>query len=395
MITRLYDEVWTRDRCAGCAMCVAACSKQVLYWDDLEHPRLRKISKNIGLSKFELDTCSFCERYCEATCPRFEPAARLRPLAQMSARARSAAVYSGDGGEPNDVVRNLLIAARGGGMIDGALMMDADRAGHTRARIVTSAGEIAETVGYQQIWTPLLDALNTAVFELGLKNIAIVSTPCTAQAVRRMTDSTLERLAPYRNAIRLNVAMFCTGIYQPDGLRDAVTNGMNIATEQIQRLIASPREGKLRAQLWDGTAREMDLTEADKFTRAGCARCDDYLGESADIAVGPVGAKDGYSTLIVRTQIGQSAVQNAVTMKLLETVDDVNASALDRASADKDRRERAQAFDELQVMALDALRDPRKLAGVKMQFDLLYGRPRSISKKEDYRYAGCGDCSGC
>jgi coenzyme F420 hydrogenase subunit beta len=391
MITQLYDQVWMRDRCAGCAMCVAACSKQVLYWDDLEHPRLRKIYKNIGLSKFELDTCSFCERYCEATCPRFEPAARLRPLAQLSARAIGAL----NGGEPNDVARNLLIAARGSGMIDGALMMDADKAGRTRARIVTSAGEIAETAGFQQVWTPLLDALNHAVFELGLKNIAIVSTPCTAQAVRRMIDSTLERLAPYRNAIRLNVAMFCTGVYQPDGLRDALTNGMNIAPEQIARLTASPREGKLRAQMWDGTTREMDLIEAEKFTRAGCARCDDYLGESADIAIGSVGAHDGYSTVIARTPMGQSAIQNAVTMKLIETIDDVNASALDRASADKDRRERAQAFDELQVMALDALRDPRKLAEVKMQFDLLYGRPRAFSKKEDYRYAGCGDCSGC
>jgi len=82
-------------------------------------------------------------------------------------------------------------------------------------------------------------------------------------------------------------------------------------------------------------------------------------------------------------------------MKLLESVADVDAGALDRASADKDKRERAQAFDELQILALDALRDPRKRAEVKQQFDLLYGRPRAISKKEDYCYAGCGDCSGC
>lgn len=388
---RLIDEVWTRDRCAGCAMCVAACSKQVLYWDGDEHPLLKQIRKSIGISTFDFDTCSFCEHYCEVTCPRLEPAARLRPIAQMSARASGAI----SGGEPNDVVRNLLIAARGSGMIDGALMMDADRAGHTRARIVTSAGEIAETAGFQQIWTPLLDALNDAVFDLGLKNLALVSTPCTAQAVRRMTDSTLTRLAPYRDAIRLNVAMFCTGIYRPDGLRDALANGMNITPESVRRISASPREGKLRVQLWDGTSREMDLTEADKFTRAGCARCDDYLGESADIAVGPVGAKNGYSTLIVRTSVGDAAIHNAVTMKLLETVDDVNADALERASADKERRERAQAFDELQVLALDALRDPQKRAQVKQQFDLLYGRPRAISKKEDYRYAGCGDCSGC
>ncbi len=388
---RLHDEVWLLDRCAGCAMCIAACSKQVLEWGDAEHPRVRAISKSIGISNFELDTCSFCEKFCAATCPRLEPAARLRPLAQFSARAAGGL----GGGEPNDVVRNLLIAARGSGIIDGALMTDSDRAGAIRARIVTSAGEIAETTGFQMIWTPLLAALNDAVFRLGLKNIAIVSTPCAAQAVRRLTDSTHPRLQPYRDAIRLNVALFCTGVFQPAAFRELLTIGANIAPENVRRVTAHPREGKLRAELWDGAMYEMNLTDAEAFTRAGCARCDDFLGESADVAVGSVGAREGYATLIVRTHAGQAAVDNAVTMKLLETVAEVNEGALDRASADKDKRERAQAFDELHILALDALRDPRKRAEVKQQFDLLYGRPRAISQKEDYRYAGCGDCSGC
>lgn len=389
--TRLRDEVWARDRCAGCAMCIASCSKQVLDWDDLEHPRLRKIYKNIGLSKFELDTCSVCEHFCELVCPRLEPASRLQPISQMSARASGAL----GGGEPNDVVRNLLIAARASGMIDGALLMDSDRDGKTRARIVTSAGEIAESTGFQFIWTPLLDALNDAVFDLGLQDLAIVSTPCTAQAVRRMIESKHERLAPYRKAIRLNVAIFCTGVFQPGGFREMLSEGANLAPETIRRVTSYPREGKLRADLWDGTRYEMNLTEAEVFTRSGCARCDDYLGESADIAVGSVGARDGYSTLIARTQLGEVFVQNATTMKLIERLDDVDEAALYRASAEKDRRERTQAFDELQVLMLDALRDPRKRAEVKQQFDLLYGRPRSITQREDYRYAGCGDCSGC
>lgn len=389
--TRLRDEVWERDRCAGCAMCIAACSKQVLDWDDVDHPRLRKIYKNIGLSTFEMDTCSVCEHFCEEVCPRLDAATRLPPIVQMSARASG----SLGGSEPNDVVRNLLIAARGSGMIDGALLMDSDRSGKTRARIVTSAGEIAESTGFQFIWTPLLDALNDAVFKLGLKDIAIVSTPCTAQAVRRTVESKNERLAPYRNAIRLNVAIFCTGVFRPGSFRDMVTQGASLAPESIRRITAYPRENKMRAELWDGSRYEMDLTEAETFTRPGCARCDDYLGESADIAVGPVGAKDGYSTLIARTPLGLVFVQNATTMKLVETLGEVDESALYHASADKDRRERAQAFDELQLLMLDALRDPRKRAEVKQQFDLLYGRPRAITQREDFRNAGCGDCSGC
>jgi coenzyme F420 hydrogenase subunit beta len=391
--TRLMNEVWRRDRCAGCGMCVAACSKQVLFWDAQQsaHPQLRKLQKNIGLSKFSLDTCSFCEHFCEIVCPRLEPAARRAPLAQMAAKASGML----GGSEPNDVARNLLIAGRANGMIDGALVVDAERDGTTWARIVTSAGEIAEATGMQLIWTPILDTLNAAVFDLGLKNLAVVSTPCTAQAIRRLTASTHPRLEPYRAAIRLNVALFCTGVFMPEGFREMLTRGANLAPEQIRRVTAHPKEGVMRAQLWNGDTYEMDLREAEVYTRAGCARCDDYLGESADLAVGSVGAPDGYSTLLVRTQIGMAFVQNAQTMKLIETADAVHAEALARAAMDKNRRTRAQAFDALQVLMLDALRDPRKRTEVRQQFDLLYGRPKAITKREDYRYAGCGDCSGC
>ena len=391
MITRLSNEVWNRDLCAGCAMCVAACSKQVLYWDDGEHPQLRQIEKNIGMSKSALDTCSICQRFCEVACPRLESAPRLKPLAQMSVRASGTLA----GGEPNDVVRNLLIAARASDLIDSALMIDADQTGKTRARIVTSAGEIAESVGFQYIWTPVLDALNDAVFDLGLKNIAVVSTPCTAQAIRLLMNSKQERLAPYQQAIRLSVATFCTGVFQPKGFYGLLAQTTNLAPESIRRVTAYPRQGKLRAQLWDGSTYEMELTAAEPYTRAGCARCDDFLGESADIAVGSVGAVGGYSTMIVRSPIGQVVVQNAAAMKWIETTDKADKAALERATADKDRRARAQAFDELQLVMMDALRDPQKRSQVKMQFDLLYGRGRPISKKEDYRNAGCGDCSGC
>ena len=372
-------------------MCSALCSKQVLHWKDSEHPHLEKINKSIGLSRFELDTCSFCLRFCEAACPRLESAPRLKPLAQISARA----IGSLSGGEPNDVVCNLLIAARAAALIDGALMIDADRAGKTRARIVTSAGSIAETTGFQYVWTPVLDALNEAVFELGLKRLAVVSTPCTSQAIRLLMGSKEKRLEPYQQAIQLSIAIFCTSVFKPEGFQELLAQYTNFSPEHVRRFTAYPREGKMRAQLWDGSKYEMELTTAEAYTRAGCARCDDYLGESADIAVGTVGAVGGSSTMIVRSPIGQVIVQNAAMMKLIETQDKTDKAALERASAEKDRRARAQAFDELQMVMLDALHDPQKRSQVKLQFDLLYGRTRTIVRKEDYRNAGCGDCSGC
>jgi len=70
MSTRLQQEVWALDRCSGCGVCVAACSKGVLYWDGEQHPLLEEREKALGLSHLKLRTCEVCEKFCELSCPR-------------------------------------------------------------------------------------------------------------------------------------------------------------------------------------------------------------------------------------------------------------------------------------------------------------------------------------
>jgi ferredoxin len=65
MTTRLESEVWALDNCAGCGLCVAACSKQVLKWNGSDHPILEQRSKAVGYTKETLDSCSFCQKFCE------------------------------------------------------------------------------------------------------------------------------------------------------------------------------------------------------------------------------------------------------------------------------------------------------------------------------------------
>ncbi|MCG2767889.1 MAG: Coenzyme F420 hydrogenase/dehydrogenase, beta subunit C-terminal domain, partial [Anaerolineae bacterium] len=122
--------------------------------------------------------------------------------------------------------------------------------------------------------------------------------------------------------------------------------------------------------------------------------CDDYLGESADIAVGTIGAQPGYATLIARTPAGEIFVRNAVEFGLLETTTQVDEAALHSAKTEKDRRARAQAFDEVRILMLDALDNPKKRAQVRKQFVNLYGLPQvktSNSKREECDVS----CSGC
>jgi coenzyme F420-reducing hydrogenase beta subunit len=202
-----------------------------------------------------------------------------------------------------------------------------------------------------------------------------------------------ERLWPYQQAIRLTIASFCTGVYMPDMVTELLERGMGISQYQIRGLTTSVTDGTLTVSLWDGTERAVPLTDVEPFTRRGCGSCDDYLGESADIAVGAIGAQPGYAALITRTPAGEVFVQNARRFGVLETIAQVDEAALNAARAEKDRRARAQAFDEFRILMLDALSDPRKRAQVRKQFVSLYGAPQggALKKKEECDVT----CSGC
>jgi coenzyme F420 hydrogenase subunit beta len=388
MSTRLKQEVWALDRCSGCGACVAACSKGVLYWDGEQHPLLEERQKTLGLSHYTLDTCTICETFCELSCPRLVDWTPIEPRSMVS--ARSAGVLHG--GAPNDVIQALLVAARSAELIDGVVMLDMDPFTLSPvARVVTTVDEIVSSVGMQYLWAPVLSAMNEAIFGLGLTKLAVVGPPCVAEGARRLMNTEHARLWPYQQAIRLTIASFCTGIYMPEMVSELLERGKGIVPQEIRSLHTSIAEGTLTATLWDGTEHTIPLTEVEPFTRKGCGSCDDYLGESADIAVGAVGALPGFSALITRTPAGELFLQNARRYGLLETIDQVDAAALRAAKEEKDRRARAQAFDDLRILMLDALSDPTKRAQVRKQIVNLYGAAQAPAKKEE-RYVSCSGC---
>ena len=390
MSERVENEIWALEKCSGCGMCVALCSKGMLYWDEVDHPAREQREKVLGLSHLTLDSCSFCQKFCEEGCPRLEKEwTALLPRYQVSARTMGIV----KSGEPNDVIKNLLVATLSAGLIDGVLMMDVDPwTLQPEARVATSVREIVDTLGVQYLWTPVLSALNQAVFEKGLRKLAIVGTPCVAEAVRALHSSDNGRLRPYQDAIRLTIAPFCTGVYFPTLVNDFLTGEMGLAPHSVKRLVANPRASKLVALLWDGSSREIPVEKVEKYTRRGCAVCDDYLGNSADIAIGTVGARDGYCTLITRSQVGDICLQNAVNFRLLETVDEVDEAALVKAEKEKERRERAQAFEKLMVLALDALGDPRKRAEIRQEYVRLYEIERPAASEKEQCYVTCAGC---
>jgi len=389
MSTRLQQEVWALDRCSGCGVCVAACSKGVLYWNGEQHPLLEERTKTLGLTRIRLRACEVCEKFCELSCPRLVDWTPIEARSMVSARS-SGVIHSG---APNDVIQALLVAARSADLIDGVVMLDMDR--YTLqpvARVASTVHEIVNSVGMQYLWAPVLSALNEAIFERELTRLAVVGPPCVAEGARRMMNAEHDRLWPYRDAIRLTISTFCTGMYTPDMVADLLERGKGIDRRQIRSLTTSISDSALTVTQWDGAELTIPLTEVEPFTRRGCGSCDDYLGESADIAVGTMGALAKHAAVIARTAVGQLFVQNARNFGLLETVAEVDEEALAAAKAAKDRRARAQAFDEFRILMLDALSDPAKRSRVNKLFAGLYGAAQTPAGKKEVGYVSCGGC---
>jgi coenzyme F420 hydrogenase subunit beta len=394
MSKQMEREVWALDRCSGCGLCVATCSKGMLYWDEeAKHPIREVRQKRIGLTQIPLDSCTFCQVFCGETCHRLYQWEGLPAKRQVSAKAKGPV----ESGEPMDVIRALLIANLSAGALDGVIVNDVgERALQPRARVMTRVEELADNLGVQGLWVPTLDVLNEAVYERKLHNVAVVGTPCVSEAIRTLRGSDNERLEPYKRALRLSVAVFCTGVYYAGPVARFIEEQMGIPAREVKRVYASPRERELSVVLWDDSVKTVDLSKIEGYTRSGCAVCDDYLGESADIAVGKVGAKEGYSTLITRSEAGEDCLRNAVDLGLLEIVDEVDTRALKKAKEEKQRRDRAQAFDDLMLMMLDALREPQKRAEVREEFVRLY-EVETVAEpvEEGTRHGTCGQCSGC
>jgi coenzyme F420 hydrogenase subunit beta len=388
MSKRLEREVWAMKSCAGCGLCVAACSKQVLRWKGGGHPVLEERTKTVGYSTTTLDSCTFCEKFCEAACPRLEHWSPLEARVVLAGRARGPV----KSGAPNEVIHSILAAGRSAGLLDGVVMLDLDPWElKPIVRVASTVEEIVDSIGPQYLWAPVFDGLNEAIFDRGMRNIAVVGTPCSAQAIRKIRESDNPRLRYYREAIRLSVAVFCTGIYRPELIEDVLVKRMGVARDQVKRLEVSPDREWLQAVLWDGSVKIIPRQQAETHTRPGCGSCDDYLGESADLAVGALGAGEDASTLIIRARAGDIFVRNAVQMNLLETTQEVDMEALEAAASEKDRRERAQAFRDLRVLMLDALADPLKRGEAIQQFVRLYRTPAEAGPQEVVR----SNCTGC
>jgi coenzyme F420 hydrogenase subunit beta len=342
------------DRCIQCGTCVAVCpSNSIGIDEDTDLPELVKMCTG----------CSLCWDFCprgglryEALWPPSTPEGAddeavvptevksdssdtywkitgAPPADGLGAVLERYAVRSSvksddvqDGGAVTAILAGLLAT----GEIDGALVSkpssDPEEPWKGVATIATTPAELAAASGSFYNQTMALAELDLSKYQLPAKpRIAVVGTPCEIQGIRAMQARRWPTGAHRVDAVVLTIALLCTKSFDYEGLilreleakRGVDLDRVSKVDVIRGRMIVEYRDGEL--------AVDEPVKDFHGAALKGCDECADFLGRSADISVGSVGSMDGWTSVLVRTERGRLAFQQARAKLDVRGLDDPDA----------------------------------------------------------------------
>ncbi len=348
----LESGVIDADRCVQCGTCVAVCPSNSIGFDkDTNLPELVKMCTG----------CSLCWDFCPRAGLRYEA---LWPPSTVAEDTEDAEVVATDvrpdssdtywkitGGPPADglgavveqyavraaarsdevqdggAVTALLTALLASGEIDGALVSkpstDPDEPWKGVATIATTAAEIAAASGSFYNQTMALAALDLSAYPLPAKpRIAVVGTPCEIQGIRAMQARRWSTGAHRVDAVVLTIALLCTKSFDYEALLlRELRDRRRVDLDRVSKVDVV--RGRMIVEYRDGeVAVDEPVKRFHGAALKGCDECADFLGRSADLSVGSVGSMDGWTSVLVRTERGRVAFQQARSRFDVRDLDD-------------------------------------------------------------------------
>ncbi len=288
--------------CSHCGACSAICPAYGIVVDP---------SKPIDFPNWEEDCldCGLCVRIC----PRwdYKPKSGLGEYLEIFS-AKSRRFKGQDGG----IATEILATALEEGTIDRAVVVARDENWYPTAITVTKPKQLERASGTKYSFAPLMVELRKAVFR-SKKGVGFVGTPCMISGLRR-----LQIVKSFRK-VKIAVGLFCMENFYYDQLvKFLADRGINIA--DAVRIGIS--KGKFVVKLDDGV-KSFPVKELNPIVPSGCKVCEDFTAVESDISVGSVGSPEGFSTVIVRTEVGKEIAEK---IKERCEIGDVNLKVVEK-----------------------------------------------------------------
>jgi coenzyme F420 hydrogenase subunit beta len=208
-------------------------------------------------------------------------------------------------GQDGGVATALLVSGMQRGLFDSAVVVKRIDGYWAEAVVAESVDEVLQAKGTKYIRVHFMSKLADLIAK-GKRKIAIVGTACQVRATRRIQQSLLGEYPDLELTI---IGLFCYEEFNYWKLKAETKRLLNVDLDRAEK--TQIRKGKYIVRV-DGKDNSVSVKELSGAVENGCLCCPDFTAVYSDISVGSVGSEDGYSTVIVRSDVGE---------KLLEKLD--------------------------------------------------------------------------
>jgi len=253
-----------------------------------------------------------------------------------------------DGG----IVSSLFCYALDEKIIDGAVVAGpSDVMWKLEPMVAMSSDEILAAAGTKYTFSPNVWMLKKAVRQYGLEKVGTVAIPCQSMGIRKMQSYPFG-VRFLADKIALMLGIFCMENFPYESLRTFISEKVGVDFDLVEKLDIG--KGKFWIETADQTL-SIPLKETHGYEQSGCKVCLDYVAELADVSTGSVGTPDGWSTVFVRTDAGETIFKQAVDAGVIETkpMDSVKPGLglVEKLATDK-KTKAMKVIDERKAMGL-------------------------------------------
>jgi len=305
----LEKAVIDADRCVQCGVCVAACPTDSIGIGEDGLPQLVKMCTG----------CSLCWDFCPRGGLQYEATWKITGAESIEGMGRVEESYTArvrqriDGVQDGGFVSALLISLLEAGEIDGALLARESETERWKgeAFLATTPEEVRGCAGSFYNQTLALEHVDFKEYDLPPNpRIAVVGTPCEIEGIKAMQARPWTWGSSRVEAITLTIALLCTKSFNYEKLMlEEIRDKRGVDLDNVGRVDVV--RGKMIVQdLRGATIFEEPIRDFHGAALKGCDECADFMGHAADISVGSVGSADGYSSVLLRSEVGLAAFES-------------------------------------------------------------------------------------
>jgi coenzyme F420 hydrogenase subunit beta len=184
-----------------------------------------------------------------------------------------------------------------------------------KGKIVAGREEILGCAGSSYVSGPTLEALNRGPWK-DQERIGVVGLPCQVLALTKMRTSSLKKKTPVER-VGLVIGLFCTWALEYKPFMTFLDK--QIGSRSIEKLNISPPPERVLEVVAEGELHQIPVDGIRPYIRPSCQVCLDMTAELSDISVGTVEGIEGWNTVMVRTEMGEDLLRQAVSSDVIET----------------------------------------------------------------------------